>query len=134
MTIALFCILLAAIMPIVCAGLAKGRDMNVSYKDGGYDNRNPRDWIAKQQGFKKWAQSAQENCWEALPFFAAAVIVSHMLGVIGWLPNALAVLFIVLRMIYIALYVTGKQRQRSLVWMAAFFVNVAIFLLPLIRF
>ena len=134
MTLALFCILLAAIMPIVCAGLAKGRAMNVSHKDGGYDNRNPREWLAKQEGFKKWAQSAQENCWEALPFFAAAVIVSHMLGVIGRLPNALAMLFIVLRVIYVALYVTGKQRQRSLVWVAAFFVNVAIFLLPLLRF
>ena len=61
MTIALFCILLAAIMPIVCAGLVKGRDMTVSFKDGGYDNRNPRDWIAKQQGAKKWAQAAQEK-------------------------------------------------------------------------
>ena len=133
MTIALFCILLAAIMPIVCAGLVKGRDMTVSYKDGGYDNRNPRDWIAKQQGSKKWAQAAQENSWEALPFFAASVIVSHMLGVIGWLPNALAVAFIVLRLIYIAFYVTGKQRLRSLVWAAAFFVNVAIFLSPIVR-
>ena len=84
-------------MPIVCAGLAKGKDMNVSHKDGGYDNRNPRDWLEKQQGFKRWAQAAQENCWEALPFFAAAVIVSHMLGVIGWLPNAMAIAFIVLR-------------------------------------
>ena len=133
MTIALFCILLAAIMPIVCAGLAKGRAMSVSHRDGGYDNRNPRDWIAKQDGFRKWAQAAQENCWEALPFFAAAVIVSHMLGVIGWLPNALAVAFIVLRVVYIVLYVTAKQRQRSLVWTAAFLVNVALFLLPLLR-
>lgn len=133
MTIALFCILLAAIMPIVCAGLAKGKAMNVSHKDGGYDNRNPRDWLARQEGFRKWAQAAQENCWEALPFFAAAVIVSHMLGVIGWLPNALAVAFIVLRVIYVFLYVTARQRQRSLVWMAAFFVNIAIFLLPLFR-
>ena len=133
MTLALFCILLAAILPIVCAGLAKGRDMNVSHKDGGYDNRNPRDWLAKQQGFKRWAQAAQENSWEALPFFAAAVIVSHMLGVIGWLPNALAVAFIVLRVVYIWLYVTAQQRARSLVWSAAFFVNIAIFLLPLLR-
>lgn len=133
MTIALFCILLAAVMPIVCAGLAKGRAMSVSHRDGGYDNRNPRDWIAKQDGFRKWAQAAQENCWEALPFFAAAVIVAHMLGVVGWLPNALAVLFIALRIVYVWLYVTAKQRQRSLVWTAAFLVNVAIFLLPLLR-
>jgi uncharacterized MAPEG superfamily protein len=133
MTIALFCILLATLLPIGCAGLAKGRAMRVSHKDGGYDNRSPRDWIAKQQGFSKWAQAAQENSWEALPFFAAAVIVSHMLGVIGWLPNALAVLFIVLRVVYVWLYVTGRQGQRSLVWMAALVVNIAIFLLPLLR-
>ncbi len=133
MTIALFCILLATLMPIVCAGLAKGRAMRVSHRDGGYDNRNPRDWIAKQDGFRKWAQAAQENCWEALPFFAAAVIISHMLGVIGWLPNALAIAFIVLRCVYVWLYVSAQQRLRSLVWIAAFFVNVAIFLLPLLR-
>ena len=107
--------------------------MTVSHKDGGYDNRSPRDWLAKQEGFKKWAQAAQENSWEALPFFAAAVIVSHMLGVIGWLPNALAVAFIVLRVIYVWLYVTAKQSARSLVWTAAFFVNIAIFLLPVFK-
>ena len=133
MTIALFCILLAAIMPIACAGLAKGGGMRVPRRDGGYDNRNPRDWIKTQEGFRKWADAAQANCWEALPFFAAAVIVSHMLGVVGWLPDALAVLFILLRIIYVWLYVTAKQKQRSLVWCAAFFVNVAIFLLPMIQ-
>jgi len=133
MTIALFCILIAAIMPIVCAGLSKGGAMTVSHRDGGYDNRNPRDWIKTQEGFRKWADAAQANCWEALPFFAAAVIVSHMLGVIRWLPNALAVLFIVLRIVYVWLYVTARQRQRSLVWTVAFLVNVAIFLLPLAR-
>jgi len=133
MTIALFCILLAAIMPIVCAGMSKAKAMTIPRRDGGYDNRNPRDWIKTQEGFRKWADAAQANCWEALPFFAAAVIVSHMLGVIGWLPNALAALFIVLRIIYVWLYVTAKQKQRSLVWCTGFLVNVAIFLLPVIR-
>ena len=133
MTIALFCILLATLMPITCAGLSKGRAWTIPRREGGYDNRNPRDWVAKQEGFAKWADAAQQNCWEALPFFAAAVIVSHMLGVIGWLPNALAVAFIVLRIIYVWLYVTAKQSQRSLVWTVAFFVNIAIFLLPIFK-
>jgi len=133
MTIALFCILLAAIMPVVCAGMAKLGGMRVARHEGGYDNRNPRDWIATQDGFRKWAQAAQENCWEAFPFFAAAVIVSHLLGVIGWLPNALAVAFIVLRCIYVWLYVTARSKWRSRVWVLAWFVNIAIFLLPLIR-
>ena len=134
MTLALFCILLAAIMPLVCAGLSKGSATRVSHRDGGYDNRNPRDWIKTQEGFRRWADAAQANCWEALPFFAAAVIVSHLLGVIGWLPNTLAALFILLRIAYVWLYVTARQRQRSLVWSLAFLVNIAIFLLPLMPF
>lgn len=133
MTIALFCILLAAILPLVCAGLSKWRGFKVSHRDGGYDNRNPRDWIAKQEGFPRWAQAAQENSWEAFPFFAAAVIVCHLLGVIGTLPNALAVAFIVLRCAYIWCYVTGRQKWRSRVWALAWAANVAIFLLPLTR-
>jgi len=133
MTLALLCILLAALMPLVCAGLAKWRGFQVSHRDGGYDNRNPRDWIARQDGFAKWAQAAQENSWEALPFFAAAVIVSHMLGVTGTLPNALAVAFIVLRSVYVWLYVTGQQKWRSRVWVLGLAVNIAIFLLPLAR-
>jgi len=133
MTIALFCILLAALMPLVCAGLSKWRGFQVSHRDGGYDNRNPRDWIVRQEGFAKWAHGAQENSWEAFPFFAAAVIVSHMLGVIGTLPNALAVAFVALRGVYVLLYVTGRHKWRSRVWALALAVNIAIFLLPLTR-
>ena len=133
MTIALFCILLAALLPLVCATLSKWRGFQVSHRDGGYDNRSPRDWIAKQEGFPRWAHAAQENSWEAFPFFAAAVIVSHLLGVVGTLPNALAVAFIVLRVMYIWCYVSARQKWRSRVWALAWAANVAIFLLPLFR-
>ncbi|MBL8309385.1 MAG: MAPEG family protein [Burkholderiales bacterium] len=133
MTPALFCILLAAVLPLVCAGLSKWRGFGVSHRDGGYDNRNPREWIARQDDFAKWAHAAQENSWEAFPFFAAAVIVSHLLGVTGWLPNALAVLFIALRSVYVWLYVSGRQKWRSRVWALAWLTNVVIFLLPLAR-
>jgi uncharacterized MAPEG superfamily protein len=127
MTIALFCIVLAAIMPIICAGIAKSGAFKTHPRDGGYDNRNPRDWLSKQEGYRKWANAAQGNCFEALPFFAAAVIVNHMLGGAGVVANALAVTFIVLRALYVYLYVKGKQQIRSLVWVAAFAVNIAIF-------
>ncbi|MBS0313868.1 MAG: MAPEG family protein [Burkholderiales bacterium] len=133
MTIAIFCILLAALLPLACAGLAKSRGFKVSHRDGGYDNRSPRDWIAKQEGFSRWANAAQENSWEAFPFFAAAVIVSHMLGVTGALPDALAVAFIVLRSVYVWCYVTARQKWRSRVWALAWLINVTIFLLPLFR-
>jgi uncharacterized MAPEG superfamily protein len=133
MTIALFCILIAAILPIVCAGVAKQGMFTVPRKEGGYDNKDPRGWLEKQEGRRKWANNAQANSFEALPFFASAVIVAHMLGSSGVLLNTLALLFVALRVAYIALYLTGKQAQRSAVWTAAFAINIAIFLLPLFK-
>jgi uncharacterized MAPEG superfamily protein len=130
MTFAIFTIFLAAIMPIVCAGIAKAGKFKVHPREGGFDNRNPRDWLAKQEGYRKWANAAQQNCWEALPFFAAAVIVNHILGGAGLTTNALALAFVVLRSAYVALYLTGKQGPRTIVWTLALVCNVAIFFLP----
>jgi uncharacterized MAPEG superfamily protein len=133
MTIALFCIFLAAVIPFVCAGISKAGSFNKHPRDGGYDNRNPRDWITQQSGYRKWADAAQANSFEALPFFTAAVIVNHMLGGAGVVANALAAAFIVLRAIYVWLYVTGRQAARSTVWTIALMVNVAIFFLTIFK-
>lgn len=130
MTFAIFTILIAALMPIVCAGIAKAGKFKTHPRDGGLDNRNPRDWLAKQDGYRKWANAAQQNCWEALPFFASAVIVNHILGGAGITTNLLAVTFIVLRMLFVYCYVTGKHGKRSLAWVAALATNITIFLLP----
>jgi uncharacterized MAPEG superfamily protein len=133
MTLSIFCIFLAAIMPIVCAGVAKAGKFTVHPRDGGFDNRNPRDWLAKQDGYRKWAHAAQGNCWEALPFFAAAVIVNHMLGGAGVVANVLAITFIALRCLFVYLYVTGNQGARSIVWTLAMLVNVALFFVTVFK-
>ncbi|TAG81837.1 MAG: hypothetical protein EAZ24_00570 [Burkholderiales bacterium] len=132
MTIAIFTILLAALMPIVCAGIAKYGMFSKHPRDGGFDNRNPRDWLSKQEGYRKWANAAQQNCWEALPFFASAVIVNHILGGAGITANLLALTFIALRAVFVYLYVIGKQATRSLIWLLALIVNVALFFLPVL--
>ena len=43
MTLALWCLLVAALLPIACAGIAK-------WGFQGFDNNNPREWLARQQG------------------------------------------------------------------------------------
>ena len=68
-TIAYWCILFAAILPIVCAGIAKYGMFNIHPKQGGYDNNNPRAWLAKQSDWRARANAAQANTFEALPFF-----------------------------------------------------------------
>ena len=68
-----------ALLPIVCAGIAKsGRFVPLS--EGGYDNRNPRDWLAQQTQWRGRANAAQANSFEALPFFIGAVVIAHQLG------------------------------------------------------
>jgi uncharacterized MAPEG superfamily protein len=69
------------------------------------------------------------NTLEALPFFAAAVIVAHQMGAAQGRLDMLAIAWLVLRAAYIALYVGNKASIRSLVWMAGVAVTVWIFLL-----
>ncbi len=128
-TIAHWCILIMAILPIVCAGLAKQAGFGKRRRDGGYDNLDPRPWLAQQTGFAARANAAQANTFEALPFFFAAVLVAHQLGALQIRLDILAVVFVVLRLIYIMMYVAGLAKMRSLVWTAAFLVNIAILLI-----
>lgn len=119
-------VLVAALLPIVCAGLAKRQGVGQSRREGGYDNHEPRAWLARQVGAAARANAAQANTFEALPFFIGAVIIAHQLGVAQGLVDALAVSFVILRVIYIWMYVSDRATQRSLVWMAALAVNIAL--------
>ncbi|WP_299809218.1 MAPEG family protein [uncultured Roseibium sp.] len=119
MPIALWCVLIAAILPVLSVFPAK------LSKD--YDNANPRDQDYWRQGFRARAQGAQANGFEAFPFFAVAVFVAMSQGADpGWIDR-LAVLFVALRLIYIACYWAGRANPRSLAWAASFFTIVALF-------
>jgi uncharacterized MAPEG superfamily protein len=125
-TLAYWCVLIAAILPIVCAGIAKSGMYKKSRRDGGYDNDNPRAWLARQSDWRARADAAQANSFEALPFFIGAVIIAHLLGAHQARLDLLAFLFVFLRMIYIMMYVAGLSTIRSIVWTVAFAVNIAI--------
>ncbi len=125
-TVAYWCILIAALLPIICAGLAKWGMFAKHPRDGGYDNSNPRSWLARQTDWRARANAAQANTFEALPFFFAAVIIAHQLQARQALVDILAFLFIVLRMAYVLMYVADMARARSAVWALALLVNIAI--------
>lgn len=125
-TLAYWCVLVAALLPIVCAGIAKWGQIGVSRKQGGYDNANPRAWLASQTAWRARANAAQANSFEALPFFIGAVVIAHQLAAPQGRLDLLACVFIALRVVYILLYVTNRPNLRSAVWFAAVAVNVAI--------
>ncbi|MEJ8475166.1 MAPEG family protein [Roseibium algae] len=123
MPISIWCILIAAILPIAAVFPAK--------LDKSYDNNKPRDPDYWRSGFRARASAAAANSFEALPFFAAAVIIGLWQGgSVEWI-NKLAVLFIGLRIIYILCYYTDRATPRSISWLAALLSAVAIFTSPI---
>ena len=120
------CVLVAALLPIVCTGIAKWGMFGKPRRDGGYDNANPRAWLARQTDWRARANAAQANSFEALPFFIGAVIIAHQLGAHQTQLDVLAFVFIVLRMLYILLYLANLPMVRTVVWTLGFAVNVAI--------
>ena len=132
MKLAYLCILVACLLPIVCAGIAKSGSFGRPRSQGGYDNHDPRAWLARQQGHRARANAAQANSFEALPAFIAGVLVAQQAGVAAATVNALALAFVVLRVGYIALYVADRAAARSIVWMLGLGVCVALFVLALL--
>ncbi len=125
-TLAYWCVLVAALLPIVCAAIAKWGMFGKPRRDGGFDNDNPRAWLARQTDWRARANAAQANSFEALPFYIGAVVIAHQLGAPQVRLDVLAFIYIVLRLLYIMMYVAGLPMMRSVVWTLAFFVNVAI--------
>jgi uncharacterized MAPEG superfamily protein len=122
MTIALWCVLVAGLLPYGATVLAKFPNRKT------FDNDNPREWLARQTGLAARANAAQANSFEAFPLFAAAVIVATMLHAPQARIDTLALVFIAARVAYIGCYVTGKARLRSSVWAVGIVSVVTIFI------
>ena len=121
MTLAITCIIVAGLLPIVSAGIAKA-----GFR--GYNNRNPREWLARQTGFRARANAAQANAWEAFPFFAAGVLAAQSMGASQDRIDQLAVLFIAARLAYLGLYLADKATLRSVVWAVGLGASIALYL------
>ncbi|RZL87646.1 MAG: glutathione metabolism protein [Variovorax sp.] len=120
LTLAYWCVLVAALLPYAAAYMAKLGSFGLR------DNQAPREWGARQSGWRARAYAAQANSFEGLPFFIGAVVIAHQLGAVQARLDQLALAYVVLRIVYIALYVKGLATGRSAVWALAFLVNIAI--------
>ncbi len=127
MSIAHICLLIACLLPIVCAGLAKSRGYGKRRRDGGYDNHNPRAWAQSLEGWAARANAAQSNSFEALPLFIAAVLVAGQHQADPARIDQLALAFIACRVAYIAAYLGNKAMLRSTIWAVGLGVCVAMF-------
>jgi uncharacterized MAPEG superfamily protein len=119
MTVAFWTILALALLPIACSGLAKS--------GGEFDNAIPRAWLDRQTGWRQRADWAQRNHYEVFPPFAAAVIVAYLTHAPQSWANALAVLFVLIRLAYTAAYILDRPSLRSALWSAGFACVLGLF-------
>ncbi|KRG68346.1 MAPEG family protein [Pseudoxanthomonas dokdonensis] len=110
MSLAYWCILIAALLPYVWISIAKASGKHM-------DNRDPRGWIEKQHEPRvKRAHAAQLNAFEALPAFVAGVLMAQLAGVPVATINLLALVFVVARVLHGVMYIANLDKLRSLAW------------------
>lgn len=120
MTVALWCVFVAAFLPFPFTLASKWSKR--------FDNAKPREYQQGLSGWRQRAHWAQLNSFEAFPAFAAAVIVNHLVLGANARADTLAVAFLVLRVLFGLCYVFDKATLRSLMWLAASGCVIALFL------
>jgi uncharacterized MAPEG superfamily protein len=110
MTTPLWCLVATAFLPYalsILGGYFRQRQF------GRVDNKNPRAQEAALEGVGARVQAAQENAWEALPFFAVAVFVAHLAGADPGPSATASLLFLATRVLHPVFYVADLDLLRS---------------------
>ncbi len=123
-SIAIIAMIIACALPLGFAAMAKAL--------GGFqstDNAHPRDFLDKLTGMPARANAVQQNSYESLPMFLAAVTVAMIFFVPQSAVNHLACLYVVIRIAYGVAYLLNLALFRSILWalsMACIFVLFAM--------
>lgn len=111
MTTPFWCLIAAAILPYVIAGT--GARLRIEQL-GSLDVEHPRVQALELRGVAARAYAAQQNAWEALALFTAAVAVAHLAGAdAGWSAVA-AIVFLVARVSHWVFYLRNVVPLRTL--------------------
>ena len=121
MHLAYWAVLVAGLMPVATIAIAKAQRS--------YNNSDPRTWLERQQGFRRRADFAHRNHFEAFPFFAAAVLIAQQVQAAQTSIDHLAMGFIAARLAYTACYLADLAVLRSLAWFVGHGCIVALFII-----
>ena len=120
MTFAYWMLLVAALLPYFTVVLAKS---------GGSDNHAPRMGLEQLTGWRRRADWAHRNHFEAFPAFAAAVLVAELAHAPQGRIDLLAGIFVLLRLVYTALYLADLATLRSIAWSLGILAVISLFVL-----
>jgi uncharacterized MAPEG superfamily protein len=94
-----------------------------------FDNANPRDPKFFEHPVRKRALGAHINGIETFPFFAAAVLLAEFRNAPQNWVDGLALAYLVTRVAFVAAYVGNRPTLRTMLWNAAFALNLGLFFL-----
>lgn len=107
----IYLILTACLLPYVFTIIAKAAG---GFK--GRDNQNPREFLAKTTGLAARANAAQQNSFESLPLFIAAILMAEYMVVPQGFIMMMGTAYIVLRIIYGLCYLLNLATLRTIIW------------------
>lgn len=121
MSIALWCVLFAGLMPILTVGIAK-------FSGSDYDNSRPRDWERNLTGIRARVHAAHQNHFEFFPLFAIAVLIAEWKAGPG-AADRLTLAIIACRLAYTGAYLGNRPMIRSLFWFLALAGTIGLFVI-----
>lgn len=123
----IYIILAACLLPYVFAVIAK--------IVGGFsfsDNQNPREFLAKTTGLAARANAAQQNSFESLPLFIAAILMAEYMVVNPAWIMLFGIAYIILRILYGICYLANLSGLRSIIWFLSMLCPISLFIIIII--
>lgn len=120
----IYLILAACLLPYIFTIIAK--------KTAGFrakDNQNPREFLAKSTGLASRAHAVQQNSFESLPLFIAAVLMAEYLVIPQSLVMTFGIAYLFFRVIYGICYLANWATLRSIVWLLSMLCPITLLIL-----
>ncbi|MBE0442795.1 MAPEG family protein [Psychrobacter sp. FME13] len=124
----------SAIWAMVVASLLPWLVSIVAKASGGFKIRNnahPRDFLQHSTGMAARANAAQQNSYETLPIFLAAVLVAMLFFVPQSIINVLAWLYVLIRIGFCVAYIANLATFRSILWVLSMACSLMLFYLAI---
>lgn len=114
MTTPFLCLFIVAMIPSVLSmvgGYFRHRQL------GSVDNKNPRRQYAEMSGPGARTFAAQQNAWEALGLFTAALFVATVTDADPGKVAVASIIYVVVRVLHAIFYIADKDMLRSLIYL-----------------
>lgn len=124
----------SAIWAMVVASLLPWTVSIIAKVSGGFrirNNAHPREFFQNATGMAARANAAQQNSYETLPIFLAAVLTAMLFFVPQSIINVLAWLYVLIRVGFCVAYITNLATFRSILWVLSMACCLMLFYLAI---